>query len=68
MPSMVGLGSLLREKGDEEGGKQLLQEASGMIAAPSESGSIAVRAQATGRSLKHHLRHLHSWTRRRASN
>ena len=49
---MVGLGSLLREKGDEEGGKQLLQEASGMIAAPSESGSIAVRAQATGRSLK----------------
>jgi hypothetical protein len=34
VPSLVGLGALLRERGDEEGGRKLLQEASGQIASP----------------------------------
>ena len=34
VPSIVGLGSLLLERGDVEGGNAFLQRASGMIAAP----------------------------------
>lgn len=51
VPSIVGLGSLLREMGRGEEGKKLLQEASGMISAgdPAASISLANRTAAMGK-------------------
>lgn len=34
LPALLGLGSLLREKGREQEGMALLQEASGIVSAP----------------------------------
>ena len=49
VPSIVGLGSLLRESGRAEEGDRLLKEACSMIGATSETSSLAHRSDNTAR-------------------